>query len=149
MTATKNNVPPNSTLVMTVLVLRTSPSRKPCTLRSPPVCFRSTESTPRVVLLPRIHLLRTRVNSSKEGTAPCAATAETRALGQTVNAREFSYSTCCTLQPLEARQCRGRGFGIEFTADVLLTKPLTRISWVSRFYRICRKKESRQADSNR
>ena len=34
MTATKNNVPPNSTLVMTVLVLRTSPSRKPCTLRS-------------------------------------------------------------------------------------------------------------------
>src|SRR5215216_3517644 len=69
MTATKNNVPPNSTLVMTVLVLRTSPSRKPCTLRSPPVCFRSTESTPRVVLLPRIHLLRTRVNSSEEGTA--------------------------------------------------------------------------------
>jgi hypothetical protein len=34
MTATKNNVPPSSTLVMTVLVLRTSPSRKPCTLRS-------------------------------------------------------------------------------------------------------------------
>ena len=27
MTATKNNVPPNSTLLMTVLVLRTSPSR--------------------------------------------------------------------------------------------------------------------------
>jgi hypothetical protein len=34
MTATKNNVPPSSALVMTVLVLRTSPSRKPCTLRS-------------------------------------------------------------------------------------------------------------------
>jgi predicted ester cyclase len=34
MTATKNNVPPSSTLVMTVLVLRTSPSRKFCTLRS-------------------------------------------------------------------------------------------------------------------
>jgi hypothetical protein len=34
MTATKYNVPPSSTLVMTVLVLRTSPSRKPCTLRS-------------------------------------------------------------------------------------------------------------------
>jgi len=27
MTATKNNVPPNSTLLMTVLVLRTTPSR--------------------------------------------------------------------------------------------------------------------------
>src|SRR5215212_330074 len=34
MMATKNNVPPSSTLVMTILVLRTSPSRKPCTLRS-------------------------------------------------------------------------------------------------------------------
>ena len=32
MTATKNNVPPSSTLVMTVLVLRTSPSRKFCML---------------------------------------------------------------------------------------------------------------------
>jgi hypothetical protein len=31
MTATKNNVPPSSALVMTVLVLRTSPSRKLCT----------------------------------------------------------------------------------------------------------------------
>jgi hypothetical protein len=65
MTATKNNVPPNSTLVMTVLVLRTSPSRKPCTLRSPPVCFRSTESIPSVVLLPRISLPRTPVNKGK------------------------------------------------------------------------------------
>jgi hypothetical protein len=35
MAATKNNVPPSSTLVMTVLVPLTSPSRKPCTLRSP------------------------------------------------------------------------------------------------------------------
>ncbi len=34
MAATKNNVPPSSTLVMTVLVPLTSPSRKPCTLRS-------------------------------------------------------------------------------------------------------------------
>jgi hypothetical protein len=34
MTATKNKVPPSSTLVMTVLVFCTSPSRKPCTLRS-------------------------------------------------------------------------------------------------------------------
>jgi hypothetical protein len=34
MTATRNNVPPSSTLVMTVLVLRTSPSRKLCTARS-------------------------------------------------------------------------------------------------------------------
>ena len=34
MTATKNNGPPSSTLVMTVLVLRTSPSRNLCTLRS-------------------------------------------------------------------------------------------------------------------
>src|SRR5215217_8527836 len=41
-------------------------------------------------------------------------------IGQTVNAREFSYSTCCTLQPLVARQFRGRGFGIESTADKAL-----------------------------
>ena len=34
MTATKNSVPPSSTLVMTILVLRTSPSRKPSTLHS-------------------------------------------------------------------------------------------------------------------
>jgi hypothetical protein len=34
MTATKNNVPPSSTLVMTVLVPPTSPSRNLSTLRS-------------------------------------------------------------------------------------------------------------------
>ena len=34
MTATKNNGPPSSTLVMTVLVPSTSPSRNLCTLRS-------------------------------------------------------------------------------------------------------------------
>jgi hypothetical protein len=34
MTATKNNVPPSSTLVMTVLVLRTNPSRNLCTASS-------------------------------------------------------------------------------------------------------------------
>jgi hypothetical protein len=34
MTATKNNVPPSSTLVMTVLVPCTSPSRKACTATS-------------------------------------------------------------------------------------------------------------------
>src|SRR5215218_4360875 len=42
-------------------------------------------------------------------------------ISQTLNARIFSYSTCCTLQQLVARQCRG-GFGLESTADVLLTK---------------------------
>ena len=40
-TATKNNVPPSSTLVMTVLVLRTSPSRKSCMLS-----LRSSRSLP-------------------------------------------------------------------------------------------------------
>jgi len=35
MTATKNKVPPSSTLVMTDLVPRNSPSSKTCTLRSP------------------------------------------------------------------------------------------------------------------
>jgi hypothetical protein len=34
MTATRYNVPPSSTLVITVLVPRTSPSRNPCTVRS-------------------------------------------------------------------------------------------------------------------
>jgi hypothetical protein len=60
-------------------------------------------------------------------------------IGQTLNAREFSYSTCCTLQPLVARQFRGRGFGLESTADVLLTKPSIRTSWASPFYGFCRK----------
>src|SRR5215216_3428300 len=41
-------------------------------------------------------------------------------IGQTVNARGFSYATCCTLQPFVARQCRVRGFGIESTADKAL-----------------------------
>jgi hypothetical protein len=49
MTATKNNVPPSSTLVMTVLVLRTSPSRKPCTLRSSCLLPEHREYTPRPV----------------------------------------------------------------------------------------------------
>ena len=73
MTATKNNVPPNSTLVMTVLVLRTSTSRKPCTLRSPPICFLSTHRVhPRVVLLPRITLLRGWVNRVRNKQKPRA-----------------------------------------------------------------------------
>jgi hypothetical protein len=41
-------------------------------------------------------------------------------IGQTLNAREFSYSTCCTLQPPVARQFRGGGIGIESTADKAL-----------------------------
>src|SRR5215213_3390079 len=60
-------------------------------------------------------------------------------IGQTVNARGFAYATCSTLQPLVARQFRGRGFGIESTADVLLTKLTTRTSSAFRFYGICRK----------
>jgi hypothetical protein len=56
MTATKNNVPPSSTLVMIVLVLRTSPSRKVCK-RAPSIRFRSTERIPHVLLLPiTLHL---------------------------------------------------------------------------------------------
>jgi hypothetical protein len=51
MTATKNNVPPSSTLVMTALVPRNIPSSKNCTLRSP-VRFQSTKRTLHVLLLP-------------------------------------------------------------------------------------------------
>jgi len=59
MTATRYNVPPSSTLVMTVLVPRTSPSRNPCTARSSRGSFRVTERTPNVVLpLPRIRFLQ-------------------------------------------------------------------------------------------
>jgi hypothetical protein len=32
-------------------------------------------------------------------------------LGQTVNVRGSAYATCCALQPLVARQYKGRGFG--------------------------------------
>src|SRR5215204_215613 len=60
-------------------------------------------------------------------------------IAQRVNARGFAYATCCTLQLLVARQRRGRSFGIESTADALLTKPSTLTSWFSRFYWICRK----------
>jgi hypothetical protein len=61
MTATKNNVPPSSTLVMTALVPRNIPSSKNCTLRSP-VRFQSTKRTLHVLLLRRITLLRTPLN---------------------------------------------------------------------------------------
>jgi hypothetical protein len=96
--------------------------------------------------------MRTSQNSVKAKFAQCGfsalgpsffdatAPAETGHIGQTVNARGFSYATCSTLQPLVARQFRGRGFGIESTADVLLTKPSTRTSSAFRFYGICRKK---------
>jgi hypothetical protein len=63
-------------------------------------------------------------------------------IAQRVNAREFAYSTCSTLQPLVARQCRGLSFGLESTAEVLLTKSSTRTSWASRFYWFCRKKRA-------
>jgi hypothetical protein len=59
-------------------------------------------------------------------------------IGQTFNARGFAYATCCTLQPLVARQCKGGGFGIESTADVLLTKPSMFLSGTFHFYRFCR-----------
>jgi hypothetical protein len=62
-----------------------------------------------------------------------------RHIAQTVNVRGSAYATRCTLQPLVARQCRGRGFGLASTADVLLTKPSIRTSRFSRFYGICRK----------
>jgi hypothetical protein len=35
-------------------------------------------------------------------------------IGQTVNARGFANATCCTLQPLVARQCPGGDFGIVY-----------------------------------
>jgi hypothetical protein len=85
------------------------------------------------------------VNKRKEKGRGCYAPARVSQppkpghIGQTLNAREFSYSTCCTLQPLVARQFRGRGFGLESTADVLLTKPSIRTSWASPFYGFCRK----------
>src|SRR5688572_2301617 len=65
-----------------------------------------------------------------DGTAP----AETRAHRSDSQHQRILLRHCYTLQPLVARQCRGRGFGIESTADVLLTKPSTRTSWFSRFY---------------
>jgi hypothetical protein len=62
-------------------------------------------------------------------------------IAQTVNARGYAYANRFTLQPLVARQFRGRGFGIESTADVLLTKPPTRTSGASYFHEICRENE--------
>jgi hypothetical protein len=35
-------------------------------------------------------------------------------IGQSVNARGFANATCCTLQPLVARQCPGGDFGIVY-----------------------------------
>src|SRR5215216_3977938 len=56
-------------------------------------------------------------------------------IAQTLNARGFSYATCCTLQPLVARQCRVRGFRIESTAD---KAPNTNIGGALCFYGFCR-----------
>src|SRR5215203_1833459 len=58
MTATRYNAPPSSTLVMTVLVPRTSPSRNLCTARSSRGSFWVTERTPNVRPLPRIRFLQ-------------------------------------------------------------------------------------------
>src|SRR5215216_4183910 len=44
-------------------------------------------------------------------------------IAQRVNAIGFAYATCCTLQLLVARQCRGRSYGIVYclrTADKAL-----------------------------
>ena len=44
-------------------------------------------------------------------------------IGQRVNAIGFAYANRCTLQPLVARQCRGRSYGIVYclrTADKAL-----------------------------
>jgi hypothetical protein len=74
-----------------------------------------------------------------------AAPAKTRAhLSDAQCQRIRLKATCCTLQQLVARQCRGGGFGLESTAAILLTKTLTRTSWASLFYGFCRKK--RRAD---
>ena|SRR5215208_102251 len=65
-------------------------------------------------------------------------------IAQRVNAIGFAYATCCTLQLLVARQRRGRSFGIESTADALLTKPSTLTLWFSRFLRVLQ--ENQRAD---
>jgi hypothetical protein len=72
------------------------------------------------VQLPRLRLLGTWENS------------------QTVNAREFSHSTCCTLQPFVERQCRGLSFGLESTAALLLPRPPRRRLVAVGFCAICR-----------
>jgi hypothetical protein len=94
--------------------------------------------------LPRTPLGRSSQHSTSRHSGEALSTVphpqKPRHIGQTVNARGFSYSTCCTLQPLVARQCRGRDIGIESTADVLLTKPSIRTSCASHFYGICRYK---------
>jgi hypothetical protein len=54
-------------------------------------------------------------------------------IAQTVNARGFAYSTCCTLQPLLARRCRGRSFGIVYclrTADKALDTNIVGFSFL-------------------
>jgi hypothetical protein len=94
--------------------------------------------------LPRTPLGRSSQHSTSRHSGEALSTVphpqKPRHIGQMVNARGFSYSTCCTLQPLVARQCRGRDIGIESTADVLLTKPSIRTSCASHFYGICRYK---------
>jgi hypothetical protein len=62
-------------------------------------------------------------------------------IGQTLNARGCAYATCCALQTLVARQCKGRGFLGKSTADVLLTKPPARTSGGLSFLRILQAKK--------
>jgi hypothetical protein len=74
--------------------------------------------------LPRTPLGRSSQHSTSRHSGEALSTVphpqKPRHIGQMVNARGFSYSTCCTLQPLVARQCRGRDIGIESTADKAL-----------------------------
>ena len=52
-----------------------------------------------------------------------------------IRLRNLLYPTITCSTPMPRR----RRFGLESTADVLLTKPSTRTSWASRFYWFCRK----------
>ena len=102
---------------------------------------------PLVLKLRRTSVPRIPVNKGKSKGRGCYAPVHVPQpprpghIAQTVNAREFTYATCCALHTLVACQREGRGFGIESTADVLLTSPSTRTSCASRFYGFCRKNE--------
>jgi hypothetical protein len=73
------------------------------------------------------------------GASPELSDSFSRHIGQTVHARGSAYATCCALHPFAAHRCKGRSFGIEATADVLLTKSPMFWSEAFCFYGFCRK----------
>jgi hypothetical protein len=92
---------------------------------------------PRLCGLPRIRSRRSSQNAPSRHSGEAFSTVghppKLGHIGQLVNATGFAYATCCTLQQLVARQCKGGGFGIVYclrTADKALDTTIVDLSFL-------------------